>query len=73
MGWSRVYLKRKRNRKIAKIFSSLILQFLSSFCYLIILRFDKFVIRLGRSIGGLKNLLNYKPLQTTKKKIISSN
>jgi GT2 family glycosyltransferase len=59
MGWSRIYLKRKRGKKTTKLFFSLIFQLLSSFCYLIILQFNKFTIRLGRSVGGLRNLFFY--------------
>jgi N-acetylglucosaminyl-diphospho-decaprenol L-rhamnosyltransferase len=60
MGWSRAYLKRKRGKKTTKLFISLIFQLLSSLIYLMTFRLKKFIIRLGRSIGGLRNLLFYK-------------
>jgi GT2 family glycosyltransferase len=60
MGWSRVYLKRKRGKKTAKLFISLVWQLLSSIIYLITFKLNGFVIRLGRSIGGLRNLFFYR-------------
>ena len=55
MGWSRTYLKRNRIKK-SQIWSHLIRQFFSSFLYLPLLKLNKFIERLARSIGGLSNL-----------------
>jgi N-acetylglucosaminyl-diphospho-decaprenol L-rhamnosyltransferase len=60
MGWSRVYLKRKRGKKTTKLFASLVWQLLSSLMYLVTFRLNGFIIRLGRAVGGLRNLLFYK-------------
>ena len=60
MGWSRVYLKRKRGKKPLKLFLSLTFQLLSSPFYLMTFGLSGFITRLGRSIGGLKNLLFYR-------------
>lgn len=57
MGWSRVYLKRKRGKKTAKLFTSLLFQLFSSLFYLFTFQLSKFCIRLGRAVGGLSNLL----------------
>ena len=56
MGWSRAYLKQKRVKK-HKIWSHLIRQFLSGFLYLPLLKLDKFLERIARSIGGCYNIL----------------
>lgn len=56
MGWSRTYLKQQRGKSLARIFFSLIMQFLSSFFYIFLLKPEKAVMRIGRSIGGLKYL-----------------
>jgi dTDP-4-dehydrorhamnose reductase len=68
MGWSRTYLKRHKMSKF-KIWSHLIRQFLSSFLYLFIFRFDKFVERLARSIGGVFCIFVMPSSQTIKRNI----
>ena len=60
MGWSRIYLKRKRGKKPTKLFISLIFQLFSSLFFLLTFRINKFTIRLARATGGLKNLLFFK-------------
>ena len=58
MGWGRTYLKIKRQKlSISKIYSHIIKQFLTSFLYLFILDFNRFIARLGRSSGSIMNII----------------
>ena len=57
MGWSRTYLKKNRMKKF-QIWSHLIRQLLSSFLYLPLLKFNKFIERIARAIGGLYNIFD---------------
>jgi N-acetylglucosaminyl-diphospho-decaprenol L-rhamnosyltransferase len=54
MGWSRTYLKQIRGKPLTKIVFSLIIQFISSVFYIFCFQPEKAVMRIGRSIGGLK-------------------
>ena len=63
MGWSRVYLKRKRGKANIDIFISLVFQLLSSFLYLACFSFRRFIIRFARAKGGISNLLLFKKLK----------
>lgn len=55
-GWSKSYLKRKRNNYF-KIWLKTTIQFLSVFIYLIALDKKHVTIRLARSLGSASNLL----------------
>ena len=57
MGWSRAYLKRKRGINFLKILIKSFVQLLTIFLYLIILRKNKAIIRAGRSIGSIYNII----------------